>query len=313
MTRNTDDDGIVVLGHPRSGTTLLRRLINLHPNISSPPETHLLSACARFLDADMTADGVDMGVLAGLDFSGFSESDVLKELRQFSFGFLQRIAERKGKARWAEKTAFDIFHLKNIEKLCEDHVYYVAIVRHPLDVAVSCTEFCTSMGTYPSTLHEYIKRYPQPIEAFAMSWLETTKALMDLGRKRSSRFIMVRYEDIIEDENEIMNSVFQFVDEEHGCDQAQSIFNSIPEIGFSDHKSLQEKSIHKKSIDRWRSLPSPQVKRLGELLNPLLAELGYDEIENTGEIGTTAARRRYATSLALHAAKTNETDDDTKD
>ncbi|MCA9663328.1 MAG: sulfotransferase, partial [Myxococcales bacterium] len=32
--------GIIVLGAPRSGTTLLRRLLDAHPNIACPPETY---------------------------------------------------------------------------------------------------------------------------------------------------------------------------------------------------------------------------------------------------------------------------------
>ena len=40
---------VVLLGFPRSGTTLLSRLLDAHPEISCPPETHLLSAASRFL------------------------------------------------------------------------------------------------------------------------------------------------------------------------------------------------------------------------------------------------------------------------
>ncbi|HEY4117191.1 MAG TPA: sulfotransferase [Byssovorax sp.] len=31
-------EGAVILGPPRSGTTLLRRLVDAHPNLSCPPE-----------------------------------------------------------------------------------------------------------------------------------------------------------------------------------------------------------------------------------------------------------------------------------
>ena len=41
--------GAVVLAAPRSGTTLLRKLLNAHPQIHSPPELNLVSALARTL------------------------------------------------------------------------------------------------------------------------------------------------------------------------------------------------------------------------------------------------------------------------
>jgi protein-tyrosine sulfotransferase len=107
-------EGIVVLGVPRSGTTLVRRLLNAHPRIACPPETNLLSAAARFLAEQRFAGGLSVGVIPGLDFAGFSEAEVLERFREFLFSFWREIARRAGKARWAEKTAVDVFHLDAI-------------------------------------------------------------------------------------------------------------------------------------------------------------------------------------------------------
>ena len=147
--------GTILLGHPRSGTTLLRRLLNAHSNIASPPETHLFSACGRFLQQDHTADGVDMGALSGLEFAGFAQRDILADLRELAFNYLNKYTQRQGKTRWVEKTAFDIYHLNEIELLCEDQVTYLGILRHPLDVAVSSKEFCDAAGMYPREMHTY--------------------------------------------------------------------------------------------------------------------------------------------------------------
>ena len=56
--------GIVVLGTPRSGTTLLRRLLDAHPNIACPPETYVLSGAARFLHEETFAQGLKIGTLS---------------------------------------------------------------------------------------------------------------------------------------------------------------------------------------------------------------------------------------------------------
>src|SRR3972149_7016175 len=118
MTQESSDyEGIIVLGMPRSGTTLLRRLLNAHPNICCPPETNLLSAAARFLEEHRFSGGHSVGVANALAFSGYAEQEVDARLREFVFGFFREFSGREGKRRWAEKTAFDAFHLDEIEKL----------------------------------------------------------------------------------------------------------------------------------------------------------------------------------------------------
>lgn len=297
--------GMLVLGHPRSGTTLLRRLLGAHPAIAAPPETHVFGACARFLDADTTADGVDMGVLAGLTFAGFDEGAVLDELRTFAFSYLDRYAARHDKPRWAEKTAFDIFHLQNIEKLCDDAVYYIGVIRHPLDVAVSSKEFCDAAGTYPGPLHTYVQRYRQPAEAFIHSWVDTTRSLIQLGEDRPDRCLILRYEDLVADPRYVLASTLEFVGEDPATEGLvdTALSDDMTELGFSDHKSYQTDQVHTDSVDRWNSLPRPQVDRLAPLINELLEMCGYEPIVPGAPLSTEVLRERYLASLAVQARR----------
>ncbi|WHI48264.1 sulfotransferase family protein [Microbulbifer sp. JMSA004] len=293
--------GITVLGHPRSGTTLLRRLLNLHEAIASPPETHLFSACARFIDRDHTADGVDMGVLSGLNFAGFDDEVVLQELREFAFGFLNRFAERQGKRRWAEKTAFDIFYLDSIERILEDQVFYLGIIRHPLDVAVSSVEFCDAAGVYPKVMHSYIKEYPRPIEAFVNSWIETTQSLLSLGERQEDNCLIVRYEDLVTDTEEVLAQIFSVLGEAFDKSILSNGFSGSEVIGFSDHKSYQRKIVDTESLSKWKGLPSPLISQVAEKLNPLLEVCGYDLLDVEAPISIDVARRRYQNSLLVHS------------
>lgn len=147
MTLPKSDDGIVVLGAPRSDTTLLRRILNAHPRIASPGEKCILSACARLLHSETVADGLDFGVISGLSFAGY--------------------AKKQGKQRWAEKTAVDIFHLDETESLCADKVKYTCVARHGLDVVCSLRKFSDRGFTYLAEIRDYVKRCPRPLEAFA--------------------------------------------------------------------------------------------------------------------------------------------------
>ena len=295
--------GIIIFGHPRSGTTLLRRLLNFHSAIASPPETHLFSACARFLEEDLTAEGIDMGVLSGLHFAGFEDDTVLDELREFAFRFLSQFADKRGKRRWAEKTAFDIFKLNAIVKLCENRVFYLGILRHPLDVAVSCKEFCDAAGVYPAEMHKYIQRYSQPIEAFVHSWIDTTNYLIELGKRQPENCLICRYEDLVSKPEETVAEILLAIGEEIEPDMVMMALTDPGILGFSDHKSYQTNNIHQNSINKWHSLPSPQIGKLAPLINPLLELCGYDKIESDDPCDAEVSRRRYINSLVIHASK----------
>ena len=80
-------DRHLILGFPRSGTTLLSRLIDAHPEISSPPETFMFSSAARFLAEQSAVEGPPIGVLSGLAFAGFEPEEVMGPLRAMLFGW----------------------------------------------------------------------------------------------------------------------------------------------------------------------------------------------------------------------------------
>ncbi|PRQ06551.1 sulfotransferase family protein [Enhygromyxa salina] len=298
--------GIVVLGSPRSGTTLLRRLLDAHPNIACPPETYLLSAAARFLHADQFAAGLRIGVLDGLSFAGFEEAEVLARLRGLTFGFLRDYAERVGKPRWAEKTAFDAFHLAEIRRLCEGHVKFICIQRHGLDVAVSLRDLVDKTGGYVQELHDYVRRYPEPLEAMARAWIDTATAIAELADS-SEDAISLRYEDLSADPAAQMQRVFEFLDEPWDDELVGRALAGTGQVGFGDWKTYARSSVDRSSVDRWRSLPEPVQVKLAQICNPTLERLGYARIESDDdEDDADAARRRYEFGLLLNRMKNED-------
>lgn len=296
----------ILLGHPRSGTTLLRRLLGAHDKIACPPETHLFGACARFLSSERTADGVDMGVLAGLHFAGIDDEVVLERLRGLAFGLMDDIASGQGATHWVEKTAFDIFDLDGVEQLCGDHVRWLGIVRHPLDVAVSCVDFCDAAGMYPAPLHRYIARYSHPIEAFVRSWVDATEALIDLGTRRTDQVAIARYEDLVDDPADTVAALLEHLELEPTTSFLDGALEGMENLGFSDHKSYQHTQVHSDSVARWESVPSATIERVAPLVNPLLDMLGYDSLPEDAGPDLAESRARYARSLAIHAAKRSD-------
>lgn len=302
MTMPKSDNGIVILGVPRSGTTLVRRILNAHPNIASPGETCILSACARFLKTEIVADGVEFGVVNGLSFAGFEHDEILDRLRTFAFGFHDEYAREHGKKRWAEKTAVDIFHLNEIETLCGDQVQYVCVVRHGLDVVCSIQEFSDRGFTYLAELHEYVKKYPRALEAFAHAWVDANSALIDFVSRNPNNTLLIRYEDLISAPEDRITELFDFLNETYYDDILERAFKKPRSAGFGDWKTYSRKTIDNVSVQRWKSLPPNTVNRLAEICNPVLKQLGYKEEQTRTPDDQKVARRKYDFSVIVGSA-----------
>jgi hypothetical protein len=133
----------LVLGFPRSGGTLLRRILDQHPEVSCPPEPWLTTACARFLE-DTPSDGIPIGVRTGLGFMGIGADRVTAALRGLLLGFHAEMAD--GKPVWVEKSGFDVFHLDALSDLLAGHARFICMLRHPLDTIASNLDLMQRMG-----------------------------------------------------------------------------------------------------------------------------------------------------------------------
>lgn len=126
---------IFIIGVPRSGTTLLRTMLDSHPNIAAGPETPWLcahqprsiGALVEFLCSDR------LGYVANF---GGSREEVIAAARVLVDTLLSAYAHRRGKARWAEKTPDNLLHLPFLTELFPT-ARFVHIRRDALDVALS--------------------------------------------------------------------------------------------------------------------------------------------------------------------------------
>lgn len=296
-------EGLLILGTPRSGTTLLRRLVDAHPRIACPGETNVFTACGRFLRHERIAEGVRIGVLDGLGYAGFSRQDVLTRVRDLAFSFHREYAQRQGKPQWAAKTAFDAFYLDEIEELCGGEARFVCIRRHGLDVACSIQELCNKNGAYLKELHEYVVRYPAMLEAFAHAWVDVTRALDAFAKRHPKNALQVSYESLVEDPDGTMRRIMELVGETWEPAWGERALRKKENLGLGDWKTYARDSVEATSVGRWRDLSRDTIGRLGAICNPTLRLCGYEPVETEGERGAEETRRRYEVGLLLQGLK----------
>ena len=120
---------IFIVGTHRSGTSLLRRVLDAHRNIACPPESFWLAHYTRILDDDLAFDGFWN--------LGFDRQAAIGGLRQGAAHFHEAYRLAKKKPRWADKTPQYAEHLDTLWTLFGPEARFVFIFRHPLDVAFS--------------------------------------------------------------------------------------------------------------------------------------------------------------------------------
>lgn len=133
-----------VVGSARSGTTLLRLMLNSHPDVAVPPESRFITEL--YTDEEVDAERTLQALGEHHRFGAWELSldDVRKELgRSGRVHFVdviaaayQAYAKARGKVRWGDKTPRYVEHMPLISGLFPD-ARFVHLVRDGRNVALS--------------------------------------------------------------------------------------------------------------------------------------------------------------------------------
>jgi len=120
---------LFIIGPHRSGTSLVRRMFNAHPDIVCPPESFFIKHYAA-----MYRDG---HVRAGYDGIGFSLEQAREDLARKASELHEALRIARGKQIWADKTPDYANCLGEIDELFGAAPNYIMVYCHPWDAAYS--------------------------------------------------------------------------------------------------------------------------------------------------------------------------------
>jgi tetratricopeptide (TPR) repeat protein len=193
---------IFILGFPRSGTTLVEQTLSAHPRIVAGDElpfvNEITGAMVRVLNSPMTYPEA----LAELWMGDRREG--LEELRDYYLAGVRRLGIVEPGAAWfTDKMPLNETHLGLIA-LMFPRSPLIHVLRHPLDVVLSTFSNHLTHGFYCSYALETAARH----YALVMELVEHYRGQMSL------RYLPVRYEDIVDDQETHIRRMLDFIGEE---------------------------------------------------------------------------------------------------
>ncbi len=272
MTTNGDHRGtpavrppIFVGGAGRSGTTLLRVMLDSHPNIACGPELKVTTAIAKlWLDCQTGY----ASALAALHLPPREVNSILADtLRSFMAPF----QAASGKARIAEKTPGNVVWFGPLHQMFPDSPL-VHVIRDGRDVVASLLRMdWTGPDGRPIA-------YTQDAGAAARYWVTSVRAGREVAAvdpRLRSRYVEIRYEELVADPGGQMRLLLDFVGEpwDDAVLRHQDFERDLAGESSADQV---RKPVYSSAIGRWRrDLSEKGQEAVKAVAGELLVELGY--------------------------------------
>jgi hypothetical protein len=195
-----------IVGVARSGTTLLRLMLDAHPDLAISPETgFLVNACSLPREGEQARERFVETVTNyhTWKYMGISAAALRAELQRIEpFDLSEGVrslyrmyAERFDKSRFGDKTPGYTVHLLELEDLLPE-ASFIHIVRDGRDVALSVRPLWFSPG--------------KDMGAIATDWRHGIRTAREQGA-RCHRYMEIRFEDLIVEPEQELRRACEFL------------------------------------------------------------------------------------------------------
>jgi hypothetical protein len=289
---------LVVLGVSRSGTTLLRVMLDRSPGIAIPDESFFVPLLARRhgRTVDVASFLDDVARIPAIRDWGLSRVDVAPRIRpgmptgEAIAAIYEAYAEAAGKPRWGDKTPMYMRHLSLLQELFPK-ARYVHLIRDGRDAALSFLQM--PEGTFTRTW-----AHPTTPAEFACLWRKEVADAQALGRRvGTARYHEVRYEALVADPDASVRAICAFADVPF--EPAMLDYAGAVDVSSKPH---QQRLLTPPTtgVRSWRDdMPAQDVAGFEAVAGDLLSELGYEvRSAGTGRARPALSRTWYDARLA---------------
>lgn len=284
---------IFILSTPRSGSTLLRYVVDTHPEVCCPSEVNLGVLCEDLYMVVSLTLGLNLPDEPGTEGN---ERAVLAEVRRIVSGVMDSYAAAKGKRVWCDKSPRNLNHLKVISEVFPD-ARFICLYRHAMDVARSFMERVQEGWMIDLKYYARNHGFRSHYSVYLDSWLEKTVAMMEFERSHPGRCFALKYEELARDPAATLGPLFSFLGLGWDERMLEAVFSTRHDPGPGDPNVAYSRSIHADSVGLGAAIPRRYLAdEMVERINPVLAELGYETVGP--DWGDAAATTRRAAAEA---------------
>lgn len=270
-----------ILSNPRSGSSLLRLMLNSHPHICVPPECGfvqwLYAKNIKSVDAFVAA----LSQCKKIETWNLDMEALTRHLRALQPGSYADMCESvyrfyaadKDLKIWGDKNNYYIHHIDILEAVFPS-TKYVHLVRDGRDVACS---YKNVMKMRVNSI--YAPRLDTDLDKIAKEWTRNVLTVQShLDRAADDRHITLRYEDLVRDPAGTLRSLCAFL----RVDYRKEMLNYYSEDNHDEPAALMEWKLKtKQPVDESSSkrfvteLSAQEIQEFNRTAGDALCRFGY--------------------------------------
>jgi hypothetical protein len=310
VTRNGISEApVFVLCAGRSGSTLLRFLLDAHPGLACPPETNMPALCGQLATVWSLIEGAPLAVERGdepPDIPAAAISGIRRTMDEMIGAYLTR----RGKRRYCDKSLGAARYTELLLRVYPE-ARFLCLYRHPMDVIASGIEACP-FGLNGYGFDPYIAGTPgNAVLALARFWADNATGILHAEQRFPGTCHRVRYEDLVASPQRTADEVFAFLGVPPVPGISETCFSAERErFGPADYKIWNTSTITARSVGRGWDIPAGMIPPpVLEQINELADQLGYVRVDENWGTASPPADFRAPVSPAPLASPLPPKDD----
>ena len=270
---------VFVLCTSRSGSTLLRFVLDAHPDLACPPETRLPGVLTQLATAWSATHALSWP--GGKNGQAPIQEAAAAGVRHTVDQMLGPYLAGRGKKRYCDKNLGTEQHVEVLLNVFPE-AKFLCLYRHPMDMIASGIEACP-WGLVNYGFEPYAARAPgNSVHALARYWADHTAAILAVQEKYPDSCHRVRYEDLVSEPEAVAAEVFGFLGVPPVAGISSLAFSRERErSGPGDFKIWNTSEIDSDSVGHGWSVPANLIPSpLLATVNELADRLGYVRVDD---------------------------------